>query len=34
MRRTHDPQPELGEVCIENIGLDLRSWDQKFALIQ
>ena len=32
MRRTHDPQPELGEVCIENIGLDLRSWDDIPAL--
>ena len=33
MRTTHDPQPELGEVGIESIELDLRSRDDIPALL-
>ncbi len=33
MRKTHDPQPELGEVGIESIELDLRSRDDIPALL-
>ena len=33
MRKTHDPQPELGQVGIESIELDLRSRDDIPALL-
>ncbi len=33
MRKTHDPQPELGEAGIESIELDLRSKNDIPALL-
>ncbi len=33
MRKTHDPQPGLGQVGIESIELDLRSRDDLLALL-